>query len=448
MGAGANNGGSRRHAITADTRDTFGGTSDAHETVPALIRRARAAFGAFPRQFWMIGIGVLVSSVGSSLVWPFQFIHISRTLGLRLTTVATLITISSTTGFAVSLLGGSIADRLGRKPIMTAAQAIHGLAWALMSVAGTYLGFLIPMTLIAVATPFYAVGSDAMMADMLPPAQRSSGYSILRIFNNAGIALGPALGGFLVTRSYPIAFRSAALAMLSYGIFLLVAVHETLPKAKRGAPTRATEAKAPAPATGYWRVLHDRTFVAFALFMALGMVASLMMWTLLAVYTKQNFQFPEHRYSWLPITNALMCVFAQYPVNRITRRFQPLPTLTIGMLVYATGVGSVALMSGFWGFWLSMLIFSLGELIVVPTATAYTANRAPADSRGRYMNIYWMSCGLARGVAPLIGGFLNDRISPPAVWYGGFAIGLASALGLFILFRTQAPPGAPEPAPS
>ena len=169
------------------------------------------------------------------------------------------------------------------------------------------------------------------------------------------------------------------------------------------------------------------------------------MWTLLAVYTKQNFQFPEHLYSWLPITNALMCVTVQVLVTRFTRRHRPLAMLTLGMLVYALGVGSVALMSSFWGFWLSMVIFTFGELIVAPTGTAYIANRAPAGLRGRYMSIYWMTWGVARAVAPVVGGILNDRISPHAVWYGGLLIGLASTLGLFLLAGARGRAALPDP---
>jgi MFS family permease len=224
--------------------------------------------------------------------------------------------------------------------------------------------------------------------------------------------------------------------MLAYSLFLLFWVRETRPMTAAG-----TE-----PQSGYRQVFRDRGFMVFALITTVGMIAPLIMWTLLAVYTKQNFQFPEHLYSWLPITNALMCVFVQVLVTRFTRRRRPLPMLTLGMLVYALGVGSVALMSGFWGFWLSMVIFTLGELIVTPTGTAYAANRAPADFRGRYMSIYWMTWGLARAVAPVVGGCLNDRISPHAMWYGGMLIGLASTLGLFLLAGNQARSPVLEPS--
>ena len=189
---------------------------------------------------------------------------------------------------------------------------------------------------------------------------------------------------------------------------------------------------------GYNRVLQDGFFVTFVLIVSLGMIAPLMLWTLLAIYTKQNFGLPEYLYSWIPVTNALMCVFVQFPVTRIAQRFRPLPTLAAGMLVYAVGAGSVAWMTSFPGFVLSMVILTFGELILMPTGTTFVANRAPADLRGRYMSVYWVTWGLSRAVAPFIGGLLNDRISPRAVWHGGLLIGLLSVAGLALLASRKA----------
>ncbi len=168
-----------------------------------------------------------------------------------------------------------------------------------------------------------------------------------------------------------------------------------------------------------------------------------MLWILLPIYVKSNFGIPESQYGWIPTTNALMCVFVQYFVTLLTRRRHALSVVAAGMLIYAVGTGSVALMTDFWGFWSSMVILTLGELTLVPTSSKYVANRAPADLRGRYMSIYWLAWGLARATAPIIGGFLNDAISPTAIWYGGMAIGLLSAFGLFLLARRESPESLP-----
>jgi MFS family permease len=183
--------------------------------------------------------------------------------------------------------------------------------------------------------------------------------------------------------------------------------------------------------------------MSFVLALSIGLIAPTLLWILMAIYTKTNYGIPENLYGWIPTTNALMCVFIQYPVTSVSRRYPPLPVLTVGMLIYAIGTGSVALMSGFWGFWLSMVILTMGELTLVPTASKYVADLAPADLRGRYMSMHWLGWGVARTLAPIIGGYLNDNIAPQAIWIGGLLIGLTSTLGLFFLSRTS-----PYPEPT
>jgi MFS family permease len=80
-----------------------------------------------------------------------------------------------------------------------------------------------------------------------------------------------------------------------------------------------------------------------------------------------------------------------------------------------------------------MVMLTFGELTLVPTASKYVADTAPADIRGRYMSIYWLAWGFARTLSPLIGGFLNDNLFPQAIWIGGLLIGLTSTLGILIL---------------
>jgi MFS family permease len=75
-----------------------------------------------------------------------------------------------------------------------------------------------------------------------------------------------------------------------------------------------------------------------------------------------------------------------------------------------------------------MVTVTLGELILVPTASAYAANLAPADMRGRYMSLYALTWTVASAIGPVAGGLLNDNLGPLAVWYGGAGFGLLSAL--------------------
>jgi MFS family permease len=80
---------------------------------------------------------------------------------------------------------------------------------------------------------------------------------------------------------------------------------------------------------------------------------------------------------------------------------------------------------------------TIGELILMPTSSSYVAGLAPPDMRGRYMSVAGLTWSAAAGIAPLLGGYLNDNIAPVATWYGGFMIGVVGILGFFFLSKKQ-----------
>ncbi|MBN8582899.1 MAG: MFS transporter [Anaerolineae bacterium] len=404
----------------------------------SLLQNAKTLYNRYPHQYWLMILGIFLSMAGGGMVWPFMLIYAGGKLGLPLSAVASLISINAGVGLFASFLAGTLADRIGRKIVMVVSLAMIGIAYFFLVQAETYTQFALLMVLVGLSNPLYQVGADAMLADMIPTEQRTDAYAINRIANNAGFGIGPAIGGFLASTSYALAFYGASLGFLLYSLIWLFFARETLGQAVDEESTSALAGQASAQneaqtSNGYQRAFRDKPYMAFVALSGLGLIAPSILWILMPVYAMNNFNVPEIVYGWIPTTNALMCVFIQYAVTNITRKYETLPVVGVGMLVYAIGAGSVALMTGFWGFWLSMVILTFGELIVVPTASKYVADIAPADLRGRYMSLYWFGWGASRTLAPLIGGYLNDVISPQSIWIGGLLIGLTSTLGLFIL---------------
>ena len=130
-----------------------------------------------------------------------------------------------------------------------------------------------------------------------------------------------------------------------------------------------------------------------------------------------------------------MIVLFQYPISKITKNFHSFTILIVGALFYGLGLGSVALGSTFAMFVISMAIMTMGELLMMPTATTMAANMAPPDMRGRYMGLFNLTYTIAMGVGPIVGGLLNDLIAPSAIWYGGMVFAFLSAIGFLYLSR-------------
>ncbi len=391
-----------------------------------FIRRLSHLRGLYPNQFWLVFTGNLVSTIGLSMIWPFMMIYAAERLKLPLTAVGSLLTINSALSLVASFAAGTLTDRVGRRGVMIVGMALHGIVYAFFSFADSLWMFVILMAVGGFVSPIYRVGVDAMVADLIPPRKRVDAYALLRMGNNAGVAIGPTLGGFLATRSYTIIFFCAAAGLLLYSILTLLFVRETKPRDDT-ARSHSGERFG-----GYPRILRDRLFMATFAGFTLCTIGASLVFVLLAVYAKTEFDMPESQYGLIMASNAAVVVLFQVMVTRVSRRFPPFGVLALGALLYAVGVGTVALGSSFVPFLASMLIMTCGELLLVPTTSALVADLAPPDMRGRYMSIYGLSWGTASGIGPVFGGLLSDAIAPRAVWLGGAAVCLAG-MGLFVV---------------
>jgi MFS family permease len=399
-----------------------------------MIRRLRSIYLQYPNQFWLMFAGMLISTVGASMIWPYLMIYVSESLDSPLTLAASLMTLNSATGLAASFLVGPIIDRFGRKWVMVVSLLANGITYLFLSYASGLAGFAVLMALSGAANPLYRMSGDAMVADLIPSNKRPDAYALLRMSNNIGVALGPAIGGFLAATSYSLAFYMAALGMSVYGLLLAFFAVETLPKFISHDSLVGREAE---KFGGYGRILKDRPFMTFAFAYTLVIICASLVWVVLPVYAKENYNIPENIYGFIPTTNALMVVTLQVATTQITKRYATLPVLSVGATFYMIAVGGMAFGSGFWGFWIFMVVMTIGELILVPTASTYAANLAPPDMRGRYMSIFGLSWRIAIGTGPILGGVLNDNLGPKAIWVGGALIGLMSVITFLMMKRTE-----------
>jgi MFS family permease len=403
--------------------------------VSRWLGRVRETRRRYPGQYWLLFWGVLLISSASSMVWPFLTIFVRQQLNVPMTTVGLLLTVNAAAGLIGLSVAGLVADRFGRKPVMIVSLGAQAAAMVGMSLASSLPAWVAVMAIFGGFNPLYRVGADSMVADLLPVEGRAEGYALLRVISNLGVAIGPAVGGFITSVSYDIAFYASACASLVYAGLIAFRARETLPDMKSTRSTLRPGSGKTSPAS-YAPVLRDRAFLQFIGVYALSGMAYIILMVLLPVYAKENFGVVERQFGFIMATNALMVVLFQFAVTRWTSRRPPLPVLALGSLFYAAGVGSVALGAGFASFLLSMIILTVGELIMVPTSTTLTANLAPPEMRGRYMGLYTLTWTVGIGLAPVVAGLLNDRVAPVAMWYGGCLLALAAALMFVGLSRS------------
>ena len=382
----------------------------------------------YPPQFWLMLLGLIISSTGTTMVWPFLTIYASETLALPMAAVTSLMSINSISGLTSSIIAGSLVDRFGRKSTM--AVGLFGTAAAYFGYiyASSYWHFAILMIASGLFSPLYRLGTDAILADMLSPVDRVQGYSIFRMGRNIGVALGPILGGIVLSSNYHIGFLGAAGALTLYGLITLLFLRETLARDPNAKPETLKQ-----QIRVYRQALTNKPFAHMVGAFTLMEICAALMWVLLAVYLKENFAVKESTYSWIPTTNALMVVFLQVFITRAIKPYRDTRVMPIGAFFYSIAMLIVGVSSQFRGFWLAMAVMTIGELITAPTATTFVANLAPSEQRGRYLGVFGLTWHVAMAIGPFAAGILTDLYGICSPWFAGAAVGIAAVYAFVLL---------------
>jgi MFS family permease len=331
-----------------------------------------------------------------------------------------------------SVVGGALADRLGRKGMFLFGLVASALSSLFMGTVDSLALFFVGALLTGLLAESAGPARQAMVADLLPEEQRAQGFGIVRVVVNLAVTIGPMIGGLLAAQSYLLLFVSDAVTSLITAVVVYLALQETR-------PTPAEGEAAPGVAQtfgGYLDVLRD---AAFAWFLAASMLAVLVymqMNTTLAVYLRDIHGVAEQGYGYILSLNAAMVVLFQFPITRWLGRFRPLAVMVVGTLCYAVGFALYGFVSAYWLFLVAMVIITIGEMFTSPTAQAIVARLAPGDMRGRYMAVYGFAWVVPMALGPLMAGLVMDNVDPRWVWYGAGLVGLVAS-GAYYLLQWQ-----------
>ena len=111
--------------------------------------------------------------------------------------------------------------------------------------------------------------------------------------------------------------------------------------------------------------------------------------------------------------------------------------MAFGHLLTGLGFALNAVAHSILGLWLAMTLFTIGEMISSPTASASLARIAPEQMRGRYMGALALAWNAAGIVGPQLG-FRLYAIDPLLLWLGFGLLGFVGAWAILRAGRTAA----------
>ncbi|MEW1699859.1 MFS transporter [Streptomyces sp. NPDC091278] len=398
-------------------------------SIDSLRRSATATVSGLPQGFWWLWLSTLVNRTGA-FVLTFLSLYLTIELGHSAWFAGLVVALHGLGGVAGSPLGGVLTDRWGRRPTMVtmhlaaatcaAALAFVTSAWAIATV----------VLLMGAAMQAVRPSINATIADMVPAHDVRRAYALNYWALNLGFAIASIGGGAAVLLGYRTLFVVDAVATVVCAVIVFLRLPETRPE------TRTDPAGAPVAAAkvSMITVLRDAPFRTLVLLNLLVCLVFTAPWIGLPL-TMTDQGLSASSYGIVIAVNGIVIVVFQLLVNKLTDKRSPVLLLVLSSLLFALGTGATALAGSSVAFAVTVVIWTVGEMIHVPTNAAATARLAPEHARGRYQGVMGMSWAVAGFVAPVGAGAIVDGPGPGVLWIATATIGAVAALGYATLLR-------------
>ena len=381
----------------------------------------RDAFRGLSREIWLLSAVIFVNRCGT-MVLTFLTLYLTQEMGLSLTVAGQVLSVYGVGHLLGAWLGGWLCDRLGFLRIQLYSLALSGLGFLVMEHAHTLPHLLAVTFFVATAAEAFRPANSAALAALSPPHLRTRAVALNRMALNLGWGVGPAVGGWLATYDYAWLFRVD-------GVTCLVAAF-ALNWFFQGRSGREPELNLPVgEQASEVHPLSDRAFLVFLLLMGLFCMLFYQNWSTFPFHIKEAYGFSEARFGLLMALNALLIILFEMILTHRSERYHPLTMVGFGCILTGLGMAVLPLGTTVALAVLSVTTWTFGEMLSIPFAGGWVANRAGAEHRGKYMGLYTMSWGAAFIIAPALGTWIYETLGPETLWYGCGVLGVLLFLG-------------------
>ncbi len=336
---------------------------------------------------------------------------------------------------------GNLSDRFGRRPVLLV--SMFGLAFDYLVMAlAPNISWLFVGRVIAGITASSGAAAGAYVADVSTPEDRARNFGRFQAAANAGILLGPALGGFVGVWDPRAPFWIAAALAFANGLYGFLAVPESLSHERR-TPFRWKRANP----IGAAALLVSRKGL-------LGMAGILFLAQFAGSSFNSIFQFYTHyRYGWGPAQVAILLmvlsggniviqsVIAGWSAKRIGER----GAVIVGMVLGAVGFAAIGLASTTLIFWTAIAIL-IGSNVSFPNLMSLLSKRVDVDQQGQLQGALAILFGLSQLIGPLaFSNIFAWSIHGAGPHQPGISMLVGAALivlGVFLAIRYARPPDA------
>lgn len=397
------------------------------------LKQLMKPYIGLPKEIYVIFIARIINALGC-FVMPLLTIILKDKIGLSEQMVGVYISATGILQLPAAMLGGKLADSIGRKKVIIIFDCLAALFYITCgfikpSIVMVYILMLASASMIT-AGPAH----DSLIADLTTNKNREGAYALSYMGWNLGFAIGPVLGGLLYEKNLSLIFIGDAITALISLILIMLFIKETIHKTKEEITdeNRIMERREEG---SIFQVLIKRPILIYFAVIVCGFNF---------VYSQWSYLMPLHLISIHPQNkaeifgrvsglNGIVVILFTPLITYMSKKVKNIRRMVYGGVLYALGFGMLGFYNGLIYFFISTFIFTLGEIVLAISTSPFIANHTPASHRGRMSAVIPMIYGLGYTLGPIGMGQILRFVSINNAWKIVGIISVAASCLMIVL---------------
>lgn len=392
------------------------------------IKRLLDPYKGLPREVYIIFIARIVNAMGC-FVMPLLTIILTEKIGLSKEATGLYISISGLIYVPTSAIGGKLADTIGRKKVIIIFNILAAVLYIICGFMPPTMNMVYVLMAASGCMSFAGPAHDSLIADLTTPENRTSAYALTYMGWNIGFAVGPAIGGLLYKKNLLqlLFIGDAVTALLSLSLIALF-IKETIGKTKEEIIDKNRELEKREEGSVFSVLIKRPILIYFAL-ICFGYNFAYSQWGfMLPMHSVENFgKAGAQYYGLMASTNGIVVMLFTPFIVKLTEGVKIIRKMVWGGILYAVGFGMLGFLNSLPFFFVSVFIFTMGEIVMSIATTPFIANHTPASHRGRMNAVVPMILGAGYTLGPMGMGKVLSYINIEKGWI---------VIGLFALITS------------
>ena len=369
----------------------------------ALSRLLVPDVRGLPRAFWLLVTAALIDRIGGFAA-PYLAIYLTAKADVSVATAGVVVSLMAVGGLVGAPLGGALADRLGRKPMLIGGLLLTAASWVNVAFTSGTMQLGVAVLLAGFASSLPRPAMSAAIADVVPEEHRRRAFGLHYWAINLGFAVAASVAGLLANVSWHLVFGLDACSSVAAAVLLYFAMKDARP-ADAGEKPRFRDMLTGPVKDGVFMLLVVEGLMTACMFSQISVP--------LAQEMKANGLTTQ--YGPLLAINGVLIVLLQPSITQVSARLRATTVLGAGCFLVGAGFFTTAFCSAWWQYGLSIAIWTLGEILLASTMPSLIARIAPPDRRATYQGLYQLSWSVA-AFAPAAGAFVLEHAGSLSLW--------------------------------